>query len=194
MSEPHNITEVLEQVEEKTEGEKCISIGEFLDTFEHRGYGPLLLIIALLIVLPTGGIPGVPTLLGLVIILIASQLAWGRATPWLPKRLRKVSFKKTLFDKGVEKIKPVTAKIDHLIRPRMKWLASGFPARIVGLVCIVLAAVMPFLEVIPFADIIPGSAIALLGLGLTARDGAVIIAGWTVATLAFGSASYWLLF
>src|SRR5690606_20602698 len=94
MSEPHNITEVLEQVEEKTEGEARISIGEFLDTFEHRGYGPLLLIIALLIVLPTGGIPGIPTLLGLIIILIASQLAWGRSAPWLPKWLRKLGFKK----------------------------------------------------------------------------------------------------
>lgn len=194
MSEPHNITEVLEQVEDKTEGEARISIGEFLDTFEHRGYGPLLLIIALLIVLPTGGIPGIPTVLGLVIILIASQLAWGRSAPWLPKRLRNIGFKKNLFDKGVEKIKPVTTKIDHLIKPRMKWLASGFSARIVGLVCMLLAAVMPFLEVIPFADIIPGSAIALLGLGLTARDGAMIIVGWTVAVLAFGSASYWLLF
>lgn len=193
MSEPHNITEVLEKVEEKTEGEKRISIGEFLTAFEHGGYGPLLLIIALLIILPTGGIPGIPTVLGIVVILIASQLVWGRPAPWLPKRLCNVGFKKSTFDKGIKKIKPVTSKIDYVIKPRMKWLASGFSARVVGLVCIILASVLPFLEVIPFADIIPGSAIALLGLGMTARDGVIIIIGWTIAAVALGAACYWLL-
>lgn len=185
MSEPRNITDVLETVEDEIDS-KRLSLGQIIDTFEHRGYGPLLLTAALIIVLPTGGIPGVPTAIGAAIILIASQLAFGRSSPWLPQKLRKLSFRKSVFDKGADKIKPFTRKVDYVIKPRLKYLTCGLAARIVGLTCVVVAGLLPFTEVVPFSDIIPGLSLALLGLGLTARDGVVIIIGWAFATGAVG--------
>ena len=189
-ADPKNITEVLEKVEDKVDSE-WLSLGQLVDTFEHRGFGPLLLTAALIIVLPSGGIPGLPTIIGIAIFLLAGQIIFGRSSPWIPNRLRKLKLKKETFDKGIDKIKPLTRKIDYIIKPRLKYLASGVAARCIAVVCLVLASLLPFTEVIPFSDIIPGSALGLLGLGLTARDGVVIILGLIVAVAAVGFISYW---
>lgn len=191
MADPQNITEVLEKVEDKVDSE-WLSLGQLVDTFGNRGFGPLLLTAAIIIVLPSGGIPGLPTAIGVTIILLAGQMVFGRSSPWLPKRLRKLKIKKQMFDKGVDKIRPVTQKIDYVIKPRLKYLANGIAARLVALVCLLLAGLLPFTEVIPFSDIIPGSALGLLGLGLTARDGVVIILGLIVAVAAVGFIGYWI--
>lgn len=103
------ITDVLEDVEYKIRDDQ-LYLGKIIDTFPHRGYGPLLLTAAMIIVLPTGGIPGVPTVLGGVIFFISIQLVMGRSSPWVPERLRQLHFKKSTFDNAVEKIKPVTKK------------------------------------------------------------------------------------
>lgn len=74
----------------------------------------------------------------------------------------------------------------------MECMTSGLAAKFVGLACIVIALFLPFTEVIPFSDIIPGCAIALLGLGLTSRDGLVTVIGLAFAGLGVGLITYWL--
>jgi hypothetical protein len=192
MPESMNLTAVIEQIDQKTDGDQ-LSLGTLVDAFEDRGYGPMLLATALIIVLPTGGIPGVPTVIALAIVLIAAQLVFGRRSPWLPKKLRNLSFKRDKFKKAAEKIKPITRRIDRVIKPRIRALSTAVAARVIGGICILLALFMPFLEVVPFADTIPSSAIALLGLGLTARDGVVTIIGLAFGAAAVGTAAYLLI-
>lgn len=191
MADPKNITEVLETVEEEVDG-KWLSLGQVMDTFKHRGFGPLLLIAALVIVLPTGGIPGIPTIIGVAVIVLAAQMVCGRTAPWLPKKMRAMRLKKSRFDKGADKIKPTTRMIDYIIKQRLTFFTNDLAARVIGLVCIALALLLPFTEFIPFSDIIPGVAIALLGLGLTAKDGVIVIAGLIFAVTAIGLITSWI--
>lgn len=188
--EEMNLTAVLDEIEENIDGRK-ITFGKIIDEFEDRGYGPLLLIAALLIMLPTGGIPGVPTVLAVVISVISAQLVWGRSTPWLPYKLRCISFDKATFVKAANKLKPVTRKVDYILRPRLKRFAKKPVTRLVGVVIIGLCLFMPFLEIIPFADIIPSSSIVVMSLGLTARDGIFTLVGLTAALAMLGGAVYW---
>ncbi len=192
MEKAMNLTAVLDEIEENIDGDK-ISFGKIVDEFEDRGYGPLLLIAALFIMLPTGGIPGIPTVLAVVIIFIAAQLTWGRSTPWLPDRLRSISFDKAKFTKAANKIKPVTRKVDYILRPRLKRFAKKPMTRIIGAVIIGLCLFMPFLEIIPFADVIPSSSIVIISLGLTARDGVFTLVGLIAALVMLGGAGVWLL-
>lgn len=187
-----NLTAVLDEIEENIDGDN-ISFGKIVDEFEDRGYGPLLLIAALFIMLPTGGIPGIPTVLAVVIIFIAAQLTWGRSTPWLPKKLRSLSFEKAKFTKAASKIKPVTRKVDYILKPRLKRFAKKPMTRIIGAVIIALCLFMPFLEIIPFADVIPSSSIVIISLGLTARDGIFTLVGLIAAFVMLGGAAFWLL-
>ncbi|MGM8226886.1 exopolysaccharide biosynthesis protein [Cellvibrio sp. ARAG 10.3] len=187
-----NLTAVLDEIKENIDGDK-ISFGKIVDEFEDRGYGPLLLIAALFIMLPTGGIPGIPTVLAVVIIFIAAQLTWGRSTPWLPDKLRSISFDKAKFTKAANKIKPFTRKVDYILRPRLKRFAKKPMTRIIGAVIIGLCLFMPFLEIIPFADVIPSSSIVIISLGLTARDGIFTLVGLIAALVMLGGLATWLL-
>lgn len=192
MEKEMNLTAVLDEIEENIDGDK-ITFGKIVDEFEDRGYGPLLLIAALFIMLPTGGIPGIPTVLAIIIIFIAAQLTWGRSTPWLPNKLRSISFDKAKFSKAANKLKPITRKIDYVLRPRLKRFAKKPMTRIIGAVTIALCLFMPFLEIIPFADVIPSSSIVIISLGLTARDGVFTLVGLIAAFIMLGGAAIWLL-
>jgi hypothetical protein len=193
LKDPKNITQVIDKVEKEVDSDK-LSLGRVLKLFQTNGYGPLLLVAGLIIILPTGGIPGLPTVLGVSIILIAGQLVLGRSSPWLPRRLRNLKLKKRKFDKGADTIKPVTRKIDYILKARMSYLASGTAARFVGLVFVVMALLLPITEFVPFSDIVPGLAITSLALGLTARDGLFIIVGLIIAAIAVTGALYILIF
>lgn len=193
MSERINLTGVLDLMDDKAQGEK-LTVGAIMEAFGSRGFGPLLLAAALIELLPTGGIPGVPTFVAILVILFASQLVWGRNTPWLPKKLRSKGFKRASFNKARDKIKPLTRKLDVLIKPRLSVFVTPVAARVVGIICILLALTMPPLEIVPMAGYIPAVAVALLAVGLSGHDGLIVLLGSIVGVLGIGLAGYWLLF
>lgn len=193
MPEQLNLTAVLDHMDDKVHGDKA-TIGDVLDAFGGRGYGPILLALALVELLPTGAIPGVPTMLAILIILIAGQLALGRSSPWIPGKLRQRGFSEAKFKKARSKIRPFTRRLDKVIKPRLTRFAGPFSARLVGVVCILLACTMPPLELIPFASSAPSSAVALFGIGLSAKDGLIMLIGFVAAVTAIAVTIYWLAF
>ena len=59
----NSIVELMDNM--YSESGDTTSLGEVIERFEDRGFGPLLLMPALIALLPTGAIPGVPTLCGI---------------------------------------------------------------------------------------------------------------------------------
>jgi len=80
------LKDVLDEVEKNADDSE-LSVGQVVEALEYRGFGPLLLFSALITVLPTGAIPGVPTVSAILIMFIAGQLVVGRSHPWLRKSL-----------------------------------------------------------------------------------------------------------
>lgn len=193
MTERTNLTGVLDHMDDAAEGEK-LTLGEIVDSFGSRGYGPILLALALIELLPTGAIPGVPTILAVAVVLIAGQLVAGRSAPWVPKKLRTKGFSREKFGKARKKIRPFTQKVDKVIKHRMEKLVTPFAVRVIGGVCVALALTMPPLELVPFAASLPSLAIGLFGVGLAARDGLIVLIGSIVAVAAGVGAVYWLAF
>ncbi len=193
MANQMNLTDVLDGMDDKAEGDK-LTLGEVVDSFGSRGFGPLLLAVSLIELLPTGAIPGVPTFLAIVVVLLASQLLVGRSSPWIPQKLRNKGFSKDKFAKGRDKVRPFTQKVDKAIKPRLEQFTTPFAARWVAGICVLLAMTMPPLEVIPFASSLPAAAIGLFGIGLSAKDGLLILMGLLVAVCAAAGAVYWLAF
>lgn len=186
-----NLTDVLDHMDDKVQGDKA-TVGNVIDAFGGRGYGPLLLSLALIEILPTGAIPGVPTLVAILVVLVAGQLVAGRSSPWVPQKLRKRGFSEQKFDKTRQKVRPYTQKLDKALKPRLHKLTTPIAERVVGVVCILLAMTMPPLELVPFASSIPSSAIALLGVGLSARDGLIILFGLIMSVASAVGVVYWL--
>lgn len=193
MPEPLNITGVLDHMDDKVQGDKA-TIGNIIDAFGGRGYGPILLALSLVELLPTGAIPGVPSMLAILVVLTAGQLVLGRRSPWIPHTLRKRGFSEKKFTQAREKVRPFASKLDKVIKPRLTFFSGAFSARLAGAVCIMLACTMPPLELIPFASSLPSLAIALFGVGLSAEDGLIMLIGFVVGLGAMSATVFWLFF
>lgn len=181
-----SLTDVLEQIEPDKETGKA-SIGDIMETLESRGFGPLLFGPALIAVMPTGGIPGVPTVCGVVIALLSVQMIMGKSQPWLPNFINKIDFDKQKLEKGVNIASKVTTKIDKISKPRLQQLSSEGAKKVIAGVCILAALSMIPLEAVPFAVMIPATSIILFAIGLITKDGYFTVAALllNLATLYF---------
>ncbi|UTF59214.1 exopolysaccharide biosynthesis protein [Gilvimarinus sp. DA14] len=178
-----NLTATIEQIEDAERGEK-IHVGKVMEAFSSRGFGPLLLLPSLITFLPTGGIPGVPAVCGVLIILIAVQLLLGRSRPWIPSRLEKLGVDRERFVKLLDKSKRFTQKIDKVIRPRYQFLSEPLAIRCEAVLIIALAASLIPLGPIPFAAAIPSGILVLISLGIVSRDGLLIMVGMALSAIA----------
>ncbi|MFN3232791.1 MAG: exopolysaccharide biosynthesis protein [Alphaproteobacteria bacterium] len=184
-----SLTDVLDRLQEGTDG-NTVSLADIVSLFGQRTFGPLLLVPGLLAVSPVGVIPGMPTALGITVVFIAGQILFGRQHIWLPSRLESISFSRDRMTRGVEKFRPWARRIDAILSHRLTTLTDRPVLSIIAVVCLLVALSMAPLELIPFAVFAPGLAIVGLGLGLTARDGYVIICGFVLAATTLGLGAY----
>lgn len=167
-----------------------VSLAQIMQAVGTRAYGPLLLVPGLVALAPTGAVPGMSIVTGTIIFVVAIQLLFGRNEPWIPKRALEFSFSRDTLLSALERGRPYARRIDDFLKPSFTQV-TDFPAtRIVAIVAIALALSMFPLALVPFAVAIPSSAIVLFALGLTARDGRLIIAGFILAALALALILY----
>ena len=158
-----------------------ISLGQIADAMADRSFGAFLVVFCLpnLIPLP----PGATFILGLPLVFIAFQMAFShRNTIWLPKKLHDYTFDKQAFVAVLDKFIPWMEKAERLIKPRLWPRNARLFERLIGLFSLLLAIII-FLP-IPLGNMGPAYALALMGLGMTERDGIVILVG-AVIGLAF---------
>lgn len=188
---PTNLEELLDRIKETTENANQVSIGEVLDVVGYRSFGPLLLVAGLITVMPiVGDIPGVPTVMAVFVTLIAGQMLFHREHPWLPDWLLRRSVAADKLLKAVGWIYRPAQFVDRGLRPRLKAFTHRTAAHAIAVACILISAVMPLLEVIPFSANLAGSALTAFGLSLIAEDGLFSLLAFVFTTLTFGVAAY----
>jgi len=72
------LEQVIDGVVELGEDRHKVSVSDIQDKIGQRSFGPFLFVPALIEISPVGGIPGVPTMLALIIALFAVQMLFGR--------------------------------------------------------------------------------------------------------------------
>lgn len=190
VAQVEGLGDALDCLLDKTEGQEKVKLGDALDAFGSRAFGPLILVPAILLTLPTGALPGVPIALGAVIAFVCLELLLGRTKPAIPSLFGKLSFSRDGLEKGREKGRGVIGAIDSVLRRRLEFMVKPPWLQAVALICIALCVTLIPLEIIPFATAIPGSALILLGLAVTARDGMVALLGLAAAMA--GGLGIWL--
>ncbi len=163
-----------------------VTVGGVIDKVGARGHGVTLLVPGLVGVTPLGGIPGVPTIIGLVVALLSIQLLIGRSALWLPGVLSRRGVASGRVSDAVARLRKPASWIDRIFGRRLEALTGTAAERVAAALCLVFACLLPPLEVVPFAALIPFAAIALLGLALTLQDGILML----VAFAASGAALY----
>lgn len=193
--EPTNLTQLLNQIEEAAnKKEEEVSLDEILDKIGRRSFGPLLLIAGLVTIAPIiGDIPGVPTVMGIFVLLIGGQLLFQYDHFWLPQWLLEQSVHKDNIKKGLKWSRSPARFLDRWLRPRITIFIHGAAIYTIAVVCITIAAMMPIMEVIPFSATIAGIALTAFGLALITRDGLMALLAFLFSAGTFGLLIYNLL-
>jgi hypothetical protein len=184
---------VLDEARKTTREQDDPDLKSLLEAFGDRSFGPVLLLLPLIALSPVGGVPFVPSVIGVTIILFSVQLMIGRSHPWLPQALHRISIPPDKLDSFLDKAGKPLKIVDKIFERRWQFLLSKISKILTAIVVTGLAALMIPLEVIPFAVIVPALSIAILAAALIARDGLIMAIGLAVSLCAFGAAFYVLL-
>ncbi|HSM09785.1 MAG TPA: exopolysaccharide biosynthesis protein [Gemmatimonadota bacterium] len=160
------------------EGDDRVSLEEILAAMENVSFGALLLVAGLVTLVPIiGDIPGVPTTMGILVVLGSAQLLLGRESMWLPRWLRERSVRASTVTKGIERAQPVARTVDRVLKRRLDLFVQGAATYVIAVVTLLLGAVMPVMEFIPFSANLAGVVLTAFGLALMARDGLLSLLG-----------------
>lgn len=169
------LSDLLSALKEETS--ENVTIEEVVRKFEDSGFGPLMLFPSLIALLPTGGIPGVPSVCGITLFCVCLQIAFGRSHPWLPDFIKRRSINHEKLANAVDKSLPVAKKIEKVTSPRVEKVTVSPWSRVIALYSGIVSLCMIPLEALPFAVAFPAFALSVTALGITSRDGIVVIVG-----------------
>jgi hypothetical protein len=158
-----------------------LSVGELMERLEDAdGPGPVLFALTLPVMVPMP--PGVSMVLALPLLMVAPQIVLGRRELWMPKFLSSRTVKREELVKLLHRVLPTLETFEKLVHPRLTFLTGPVGARMVGLACTLIALVLVL--PIPFANLVPSVAMGVFALGLTRRDGLLVLAGYGLIVLA----------
>ncbi len=190
-----DLEQLLDLLDEADDADGRVTLDAVLDKVGRRSFGPLLLLAGLITMMPViGDIPGVPGILGILVIIVAAQMLVRRDHLWLPGWLLRRSVERETLRKGLGWLRRPAHFIDSLLRPRLCIITGNTGVRVLALVCMLIGAVMPFMEVVPFSANGAGAALVAFGLAVVARDGLIALIAFTVTLGTFGVVGYFLLF
>jgi hypothetical protein len=183
-----DVNGMLDLVEETAnKSNSKVKFEDVLEAIGHRSFGPLILLIGLIIVAPVvGDIPGVPTSAGILVLLVCVQFLLGRTHFWFPRWMRERSMKATSVRKMTKKMRGVARFIDRFLRPRLQWFVTGAALQVIAVLSVFLALVMPLMEIVPFSANVAGAVLTFFGLALIGKDGAFAIVAHVLALATIG--------
>lgn len=161
-----------------------VSVHDLVETIGPRGFGPLLVLLAGMLILPTGMIPGVPNVVALFLILIGGRMMTGAQEIWVPDRLGRLGFSGHMLALSVARAQRWALWLRPHLLPRLVFLVEGAVARRgIALILLVTGAVMTLVGLIPGFPFVLSLHVLVLGLALSSRDGLVALAGYGLLAL-----------
>lgn len=176
MAEVRNLRTLLQSIVENTDGD-TVSVEDLLNAVGRRSYGPLFLLLGFVAISPLTIVPGANWLIATIILIFAVQLLVGRNYPWAPKRALKFSFPRGALETGAKSAEKYVHIVDQFVKPRLTFLTEFPFVMAIALVCVSAALITFPLGFFPFGPLLPSLTILVLGLGLTGRDGLMILLG-----------------
>ncbi|MCO5787169.1 exopolysaccharide biosynthesis protein [Pseudomonas sp. G11-1] len=183
--QPSSLEQLLDRMDEAGEGEEAVSLDKLMETIGKRSFGPILLLIGLILISPLSGIPTLPSTMGVAVFLIAVQMLVLRKHIWLPGWILRRKIGQQKLAKASQWLRRPARFVDRLVKHRLNILVDGPGSWPIALVCLVLAVTLPLLEPVPFAASSAGLALTCFGLAMTAHDGVLALLAYSI-TLGVG--------
>src|SRR5262249_1738324 len=145
-----------------------VSFREILLQLRHRAFGFTMLVFALPCCLPMP--PGVPTICGFALVIIALNLIAARRRLWLPSVIADKSVARADLRRMVDRLLPSLQRLERYCRPRLTRLTEPAGKVLIGVVVLVLGLIM-ILPIPLLGNMPPGVATVVIAIGVTERDG-----------------------
>jgi hypothetical protein len=181
---PERTSEVLRELAD-AEGER-VTFREILVELRHRAVGFTLLIFALPCCLPMP--PGIPTVCGAAIVIIALNLITARRRLWLPSAIADKSVSRADLKRLADRVVPYLQRLEKVCKPRLPVVTDSVGKVLIGIVIFALGFIM-ILPIPLLGNMPPGFAASVIAIGMTERDGLVVLIGAVVSAIAIAVAS-----
>jgi hypothetical protein len=163
-----------------------IRVDALIDHLDDRGYGLVLLVLALPMCVPN--LPGISTVFGILMLPPALGLMLGARRMWLPGFLGRREIDRTALAGTVRAAGPMVRRFETWFRPRLAGLTAPPFTVLLGVQVLILALVL--ILPIPGGNWPPGIAVAMTGLALLQRDGLLALASFVIAAIALAVAAW----
>ncbi len=178
---PPTASEVIDDLLAACKDRDRIAIGDVVDRLGAAGFPMLVLVLVLPALIPIPGPYGM--VFGTAVAVLAIQMIIGRRKPWLPAVLTRRSVSTGVLTNAGKRARGWLITIETLHAPgRFEWLARQKTARVAGLVILPLSIMIGL--PIPFGNVPPVAAIAMIAFALILRDGLALILAFLAAILA----------
>ncbi|MDP5336362.1 MAG: exopolysaccharide biosynthesis protein [Paracoccaceae bacterium] len=175
---PPTLTTLLAAIR-PSEGEDTVSLRDILSRIGTRSFAATLLVLGLLMVSPLSAIPFLPSLVAVVILLIAGQAVMGRHHLWLPDAIMRRRISASRLVRALDSLERPAAWIDAHRSGRWMALTRQPISLLAYLVIIAVALTWPPLSLVPFSTTLSAVGLSLLAAGQTLRDGIFVMLGYT---------------
>ena len=165
----------LEQFFFQTVREDKVTLKDILTLAGERTFGVLFVLLSIPSALPIPA-PGYSVPFGVVMLVLAIQLIIGRARPWLPQGWNRSAFDLSQVQGIVKAGIPWRRRIEKISRPRLKYICTSLPGRVIIGCAIALMSVSMMMP-IPLTNTLPAIGIFITGFGLLDDDGAISLGG-----------------
>ena len=171
-SENTNLIDLIDRIEKAAQKEDKISVDDILKAAGRKSFGSLLFLAGIITLAPLiGDIPGVPTIMGIIVLLTSLQMLLQKESLDLPQFILKKSVNGNKLLKSADKIKKPLNYIERVLRPRLTVLTDGFMLYVIAVICFCTALLLPVMEFIPFSANIAGFILTFFGLSILTNDG-----------------------
>ena len=186
-----NIEQILDRLAQVSRSSEQVSIDSVLSRFGRRSFGPILTFAGLIMVIPiVGDIPGVPLIMGIFVITVSVQLLMRRDHFWLPEWLLQRSIEAGKLCGAIARLRRPARFVDRFLHARLIFFTSGKVVYPVAVFCILIGAMTPLIEVVPFSANLAGAALIAFGLALSANDGVLALLAFFFSAVTVGVVVY----
>ena len=168
------LEQILHEVPER------LTFTDLASRLHARAWGGLLFIFGAINTLPLP--PGTNMFFAIPLVIVAAQMAFGRASPWFPSRIDRRGVTRAELERLIHKMAWLEARVERIFKPRLPRLTGPTAARLISFACFILSigAAIP----IPAIHVVPAGTIVLFALALIYRDGLLVIAAMFAAIVA----------
>ncbi|TWT66137.1 exopolysaccharide biosynthesis protein [Allorhodopirellula solitaria] len=190
-STQHPTENILNEIDDAADQHDPVTLGDVMDFLGQDSFAPLLLLIGVVMLVPgPADIPGVPVILGLLVIIVAGQIVLHREHLWIPNWIERRRLTAERAKTMVSWVRMPARWVDRITKPRYQAIINHAGASMLAVACVLVAMTTPILELIPFSANVAGAAIVAFAVALLAKDGlvagiAILLALATVGMVAY---------